>query len=134
MAFKHGKDTFISLDGDDLSAFVNTSELTREADSHDVTTYGKDDHVFLGGLGAGSASMSGIYDDGATGPRAVIEPLVGTVVTLIRQPLGTGASLPQDSVSVLVGKYVETNPVADMIAWSVELTLSDAVDSTAQSA
>ena len=48
MAFVHGKNTFISLNGSDLSAFTNTSELGRTADSHDVTTYGKNSHVYAG--------------------------------------------------------------------------------------
>lgn len=132
MAFKHGKNTFISLGGSDLSAFCNTSTLTRSADSHDVTTYGKDDHVFEGGLGNGNASIGGIYDDGATGPAAVIEPKRGTVVSLIRRPQGTGSGLPQQVVNVLVVDYVETNPVADMITWTASLQLSDAIDDTAQ--
>lgn len=133
MAFVHGKDTYISLDGDDLSAFTNASELSRTADSHDVTTYGKSSHVFHGGLKNGTGSMSGIYDNTAgTGPRAVIEPLVGTVVELVRRPEGTGAGLPQDTVDVLVTGYTETNPVADMVAWSCDLQLSDDIDTTAQ--
>lgn len=132
MAFVHGKDTFISLNGSDLSAFTNTSELSRSADSHDVTTYGKNSHVYQGGLLDGTASMGGIYDNGATGPRDIIEPLIGTVVTLIRRPEGTGTGRPQDSVAVLVTGYVETNPVADMVTWSAELQMSDEVTSTNQ--
>jgi hypothetical protein len=135
MAFVHGKDTFISIDGDDISSVTNTSTFTRTADSHDVTTYGEDNHVYVGGLGDGTCSIGGIYENTAvTGPRAVIEPLIGTNVTLIRQPEGTGSGLPQDSVDVLVVNYVETSPVADMVTWTAELQLSGAVDSTAQSA
>jgi hypothetical protein len=132
MAFVHAKDTFISLAGNDLSAFCNTSELTRKGDKHDLTTYGKDDHVYGPGLGDGEASMGGFYDNTSTGPRDIIEPLVNTVVTLIRRPEGTGSGLPQDSVSVLVEEYVETSPVADYVTWSVKLQLSDAVTSTNQ--
>lgn len=133
MAFVHGKNTYISVNGSDLSAYTNTSELTREADEHDVTTYGKNAHVVSGGLLGGKASMSGIYDNTAgTGPRAVLRPLVGTVVPLVRRPEGTGAGKPQDAASVHVKTYVETNPVADMVAWSAELTLSDVVTSTTQ--
>lgn len=132
MAFKHAKDTYISLDGDDLSAYTNTSELDVGSDEHDVTCYGKDDHVFSGGLLNGSVTMGGIYDDTASGPKAIIEPLIGTVVTLIRRPEGTGSGLPQESLSVLVKRYVETNPVADMITWSCEMTKSDAVTRTTQ--
>lgn len=133
MAFVHGKNTHIELDSNDLSAYVNQSELTRSADSHDTTTYGKEAHDFEGGLKNGTATMSGIYDDTAsTGPRAVIEPLVGTKVTLVRQPEGTGSGKPQDSVTVLVTNYVETNPVADMVTWSCEMQLSGVIDTTAQ--
>jgi len=132
MTFIHGKNTFISLNAVDLSAFCNASNFERETDEHDVTCYGANDHVFTGGLGKGAASISGIYDNGAAGPRDTIEPLQGTVVTLIRRPEGTGSGLPQDSVSVLVKKYTESSPVADMVTWSVDLTLSGAVTSTNQ--
>jgi hypothetical protein len=135
MAFVHGKDTFVSLDGDNLSTFTKQSSLTDEADAHDVTAYGQDAHVFSGGLRNGTAGMEGTYDNTATtGPRGVIAPLIGTVVTFIRQPEGAGSGLPQDEVSVLVQSYVETNPVADMVSWSVQLQLSGTIDRTAQSA
>lgn len=133
MTFVHSKNTVVKLNGNDLSAYTTNSQIERNSDKHDVTTYGKDDHVFNGGLGNGAITMSGIYDSTAsTGPRAVIEPLVGTVVTFIRQIEGAGTGKPQDSVDVLVEKYVETSPVADMVTWSVDLQPSDAVDSTAQ--
>ena len=135
MAKIHGSVTFVSLDGDDLSEYCDNSELKFEADEHDVTTYGNDSHVFLGGLKSGTVTISGKYDSTAgTGPRAVILPLRGTVVVLIHRPEGTGASLPQDEVDVLVKSYVQTHPVADYVMWSVELTMSGDVDSTAQSA
>lgn len=132
MANKHGKDTYISLDGDDISEFCNSSDFDREHDEHDVTCYGMDDHDYDGGLGKGKSSIGGIYDDSATGPKAVIEPLLGTKVQLIRRPEGTGATKPQEEVTVLVKKYVETNPVADMIAWTCELTHCGSVARTTQ--
>jgi len=135
MAFIHGKDTFVSLDGNDLSAYTTSSEISRTADSHDVTTYGQTAHVYEGGLLDGTGKMEGVYNSTAgTGPRAVINPLIGTSVTWIRRPEGTGAGLPQDSVTVLVTGYTETNPVADMVTWAADLQLSGAVDSTAQAA
>lgn len=134
MTFQHARHTFISLDGVDLSEFTNASELSREADEHDVTGYGKDAHAVVGGLLSSSASMSGTYDNTvSTGPRAVIRPLVGTNVTLIRRPEGTGTGKPQDSVDVHVKKYVESAPVTDMVKWSAELTGSDVITSTTQS-
>jgi hypothetical protein len=79
--------------------------------------------------------MEGVYDNTAmTGPKAVIEPLLGTTVPLIRQTEGTGVGKPQDSVTVLVTSYVETNPVADMVTWSCEMQMSGVVDTSPQEA
>jgi len=133
MAKVHGKGTVIILNGSDLSIYCNTSSITRSADSHDVTGYGSDDHVYQGGLKDGTASIGGIYDNTASlGPKAVVEPLVGSTVTLIRRPDGTGAGKPQTSVSVLVLNYVETSPVADMVTWTAELQKSGAANDAAQ--
>ena len=133
MAFIHGKNTFISLDGDDLSTFIKSSEFGRESDSHDVTAYGKDSKVYQGGLLDATFNMEGTYDNGASGPAAVIRPLVGTVVELIRRPAGTGTGLPQQTVDVLVNSYVETNPVDDMVTWSCDCQCSDDILDTTQS-
>jgi hypothetical protein len=132
MAFVHSKNTVIKLGASDISTFTNTSELSRTADSHDVTTYGKSSHVYQGGLLDGKATIGGIYDNAATGPRDIIEPMIGTEVVLTRQPEGTGSGLPQDVVDVIVIGYVETSPVADMVTWSAELQCSDEIVSTNQ--
>jgi hypothetical protein len=132
MSFVHGKDTFVSLNGSDLSPFTDTSEFGRTSDKHDVTTYGKQSHVYNGGLLDGTASMGGTYDNTSSGPRDIIEPLIGTVVTFIRRPEGTGSGRPQDSVSVLVEEYVESSPVADMVKWTCKMQCSDEITSTNQ--
>lgn len=131
MTFIHGRNTVLKIADKDISAYTTTSQLERTSDSHDVTTYGASAHAFHGGLLNGTASASGIYDNTAmVGPRAALEPLIGTVVELIRQPEGPGAGKAQDTVDVLVLKYVETSPVADMVTWTVDLQLSGDVDST----
>lgn len=132
MSFVHGRNTVITLNGTDLSAFVTTSQIEKNADKHDVTTYGQTTHVYSGGLKDGTATMSGVYDNGVAGPRATILALIGTTVTLVRRPDGTGAGKAQDSVTVLVEKYTETNPVADMVTWSCDMQLAGPVTTTAQ--
>lgn len=134
MAKVHGRKTVVKLDSKDLTVYSNNSTVEIEADEHDTTVYGDDSHAFTGGLLKSAFTVSGFYDSTAmTGPRAVILPLVGTNVTFLHQPEGTGAGLPQDSVTVHVKKYSQTHPVADMVTWTVELTGSGDVDSTAQS-
>lgn len=133
MSNVHTKATVIILDGNDISEHCNGSNLARTGDSHDLTTYGKDSHVFGGGLKNGTAQISGFYDTStSTGPRAVIEPLLATTVPFIRRVEGTGSGKPQDSVNVVVTSYTETSPVADYVTWSADLQLSDDVNTTAQ--
>lgn len=133
MANSHGKKTVILLNSSDLSQYCDSSEHHKKPDVHDVTTYGSDAHKKAGGLLDGSGSIGGLYDTTAsTGPRAVINPLVGTNVTYVRRPEGTGSGLPQDSVTVLVGEYVETSPVADYVRWTLALEYSGDINSTPQ--
>jgi hypothetical protein len=132
MSTVHGKDTYISLNGVNLSTYTNTSQIEKNADKHDVTTYGQTTHVYSGGLKDGTATMGGFYDNGVSGPRATILALIGTTCTLIRRPEGTGSGKAQDSVTVLVEKYVETNPVADQVTWSCDMQLAGPVTTTAQ--
>lgn len=135
MSLSHAKHTVLKLNAVDLSNYANNSQKEFTADSHDVTTYGKNSHVYAGGLKGGTATFSGFYDTTAdTGPRDAIQPLLGTVVEFIHQPEGAGVGKPQDKVDVLVVKYTETSPVADYVQFAVDLQFSDDVDSTPQSA
>lgn len=132
MAQVHGRNTYVSLDADELSEFANNVEFSRESDSHDTTTFGRNSKRYKGGLLDGTATISGIYEDGLTGPRALVEPLIGTNVALIYRPEGTGTGRPQKTVEVLVTTYNETSPVADMIAWTCECQFSGDVVTTSQ--
>ena len=133
MSKVHGKSTVIKVDANDISTYVNASELTEGADSHDNTGYGEDGHRYDGGLLDSKFTMSGKYDNTAsTGPRAVLKPLVGQKASITRQPEGTGAGKPQDLFTGLLTSYVETNPVADYISWSAEWLVDGTVDDTAQ--
>lgn len=125
MAFVHGKTAYVSLSATDLSAFCTSVGNKRSADSHDVTTFGKTRKVYAGGLLDGTFDISGIYDNGASGPKAIVEPLIGTVVELIYRPEGTGSGKPETTVDVLVTAYEETAPVADMVTWTATLQCSD---------
>lgn len=133
MAFIHAKDTVVTVATKDLSQYTDSSELNRTADAHDVTTYGNDAHRKAGGLLDGKFTMAGTYDNTAsTGPRAALEPLLGTVVAVVRQPEGVGAGKAQDTFNALMTSYVETSPVADMCKWSCEFEIDGDVTSAAQ--
>lgn len=133
MSKSHGKLTVITVATNDISPYCTNSQLTRGGDKHDLTGYGKDDHVFQGGLKSGSFTCEGWYDNTATvGPGIVMKPLVLTVVAVTRKVEGTGVGKPLESFSALLEEYVETSPVADYVKWSAKFTVSDAITDSTQ--
>ena len=134
MTALHGKATVFFLAGYDLGQFANNSQLKLTPDSHDLTVYGKNSHIMKAGLKAGKLTVSGFYDTTAvSGPRAVIMPLIGTSdLTFIHRAEGTGAGRPQDTGLCIITDYTQTHPVADYVTWSVDLTLSDDINSNPQ--
>ena len=133
MSTVHGRNTVIKINSKNISPYCNASEITRGADAHDNTGYGKNAHTFNGGLLNNTITLGGTYDNTASvGPRAAIEPLVGTLVPFIRQTEGAGSGKPQNSCTVLVTEYKESNPVADNVQWTASLQVSDVIDDTPQ--
>lgn len=134
MAFVHSTDTVITIDGDDISVYTNTSSWEDSSDKLDVTCYGANRKAYSYGLGDGKFTMGGVYDNTAAGPKAILEAIkdAGALVTLIRRAEGTGSGLPQESVAVLVEKYTESSPVADNIAWTCDLQMSGDITRTTQ--
>jgi hypothetical protein len=130
----HGRKTAVFLGGVELTQYTNNSQLEFAPDTHDTTVYGKNSHVFSAGLLNGTATVSGFYDSTlVSGPKALIMPLLGVAdLQFIHRPEGTGSGLPQDAVNVIITKYTQTHPVADMITFSVDLQFSDDVNSTPQ--
>jgi hypothetical protein len=132
MAFKHGKNTVVKVGADDLSEFTNSTAFNRSGDALDVTTYGKNSKVFIGGLKDCKITIEGNYDSGVGGPSAIIEPLLATETTFTFQPEGTGTGKPQKVVDVVVTAFNVSSPVADQIKWTCEMQGSDDVDDSAQ--
>lgn len=132
MAKAKGKDAEFVLDSNDLSAFVSSISFEESADEEDVTTLGNDSHVRGATLEDGTITLEGWYESGATGPRAMVKPLIGTVVTFEYRPEGTGATKPEETGSVLVQNYTETAPVAGHITWACNLLRSGDWASAAQ--
>jgi hypothetical protein len=129
----HGKDVYVSIDGDDISEYANNLEYGRTGDSHDVTCFGADGHEFQGGLTNGTATLTGIYDDTAgVGPAAAFPPLLTTLVPIVYRPTGVGTGKREDQFTALVTAYNETAPVADMITWTAELQISGSVNTITQ--
>jgi hypothetical protein len=132
MARKHSKHTVILIAGNNISTHCTDSTCERNSGTEDNTTYGKNAVVKDPTLLDGVFSCGGKYDDSVTGPRAVLEALVGTKVNVKYRPEGTGSGLPQRSFDAVITKYTESAPVAGYRLWTLETEPSDDWDLTAQ--
>lgn len=133
MSFVHGKSTKITIAAKDISPFTKTSSFEKTGDFHDVTGYSPpgDAKTKAGGLNDGKFTCAGTYDNTAgVGPRNALLALVGTSVACVRNPEGVGTGKPNDAFSGVLTKYVETNPVDDMVTWSAEVEISGPVITT----
>ena len=124
----------MSVNGVNISQFLNSIESNRKVDSIDTTTFGQQGHVYQGGLTDGTLSCAGLYDDTVGGPKAVLEPLMqgGQLVPCVYRPEGTGSGRPQQTCNVLVSTYVESSALNDMIKFTTELQISGAVTNVDQ--
>lgn len=127
MAEVHGSVTYISLGAFDISTFTDKCDAKYSADEHDSTCYGAAGHEVAPGLKVHGYSIGGKYVNGATGPRTKILALHGTKVAAIVRREGTGAGLPEETSTVHVKEVNFSNPVADIIRWTAELTVSGVV-------
>lgn len=135
MPQRHGKHTVVKLGADDFSAHADNTEFSDEYETAETTTYGRKRKNYVKGLGDGTITTGGTYNDSAGGPGEIFEAAIlsEVPVAFLYQPAGTGTGLPQRSVDVLVTKYSTSSPVADKVAWSAEMQMvSDEIDDTPQ--
>lgn len=132
----HGKGTVVKLNGVDYSEFANTTDFKDSTEAHENTTYGRNRKTYKAGLGDGTISVGGFYDNTAvSGPRALFKPLkaAGDAVEFIYRPEGTGTGKAQSIVDVIITSFEESSPVGDMVTWTGELQMTGDLDETPQS-
>ena len=123
MAFVHGKNAHISVGGTNISQYCTEIGFPRSADSHETTTFGKDNKTYVPGLKDGTISLSGNYDSACDD---VLAPALGTIVPFIYGVEGSTAGKRRYTGNAVVTSYEVSEPVGDLVTWSAELQISDA--------
>lgn len=75
----------VTVNGTDLSQYLSSVELTTEADELEVTAFGTEWRERISGLKTGTISMDFFADYAASAASAVINPLLGTIATVVVQ-------------------------------------------------
>lgn len=135
MAFRHGKNAFVSVNAVDLSTFSDSVDLDYDIDTADTTAFQSSWKSALGGIPGAKAAITGFYDPTAgTGPQAVLFPIItgGVAITIIHRPGGTLSGQEQNSFSALITGYTESSPVGGVVTWKAAFLVTGAVTRTVQ--
>lgn len=131
MAFVHGKDSVFKLDNSggsltDISAYVNNVDFPETVDIAETTVLGKDNKTYIVGLKDATMSLSGLWDSTAD---AIFGAVLGQSATLSFEysPEGTGSGAVNYTGECILTNYAISSPVGDVVAYSADLQVSDAV-------
>jgi hypothetical protein len=112
----------ITVAGTDFSTNLNSVELSQEADEVETTAFGQNFRTRIGGLKTGSVTLNFMQDFGAGSVDATLNPLLGTIATVIIQSAsGTVTSTqPKYQAECLVTQYSPfASSVGDIATLSV---------------
>ena len=124
MAFISGKDSFFSVDGTDISSYVNQLSLSRDVNTLETTSFGSDQATFVVGVEGLSISGSATFDATADGVFAGL--FDGSTVAFDYRPDNT-SSQPKYTGNALVTNYTIDSSSTDLVSISFSLIVTGAV-------
>ncbi len=125
MAFQHGKTSYLSVDGTDISSYTDSCSLDRSIDTAETTAFGDDDRTYIAGLRGSSFSASGHWDP--TGDGVLIGADDGATVAWVYGPEGNTAGDVQYSGNAILTGYNQSSGVGDKVAWSASFQVTGTV-------
>ena len=124
MAFISGKDSFFSVDGTDITSFVNQLSLSRDVNTLETTSFGSDQATYVVGVEGLSISGSATFDATADGVFAGL--FDGSSVAFDYRPDNT-SSQPKYTGNAFVTNYSIDSSAGDLVSISFSLIVTGAV-------
>lgn len=125
----HSKDTYISLDSEDISAYCNNLAITDAADEVEVTGFGDTEKQYVPGFRDIAATLSGNYgdDDGEAGVAKLLADLrdSGDSVPLVYGPAGNGTGKVMLTYDAKVLSFNPTSAIGGAVTFQANLRLSN---------
>jgi hypothetical protein len=120
----------ITIAGVDLSTSLNSVELSQEADDLETTAFGQSWRSRIGGLNSASITLNFMQDFAAGSVDATLNPLLGSIATVVIQSAsGTvSATQPKYTASVLIASYSPfASSVGDIATFSATFPVTGTV-------
>lgn len=125
---QHGKDTVVQLGTSaaptvltDISSSLSSEDLSRQADTHESTTFGADSKTYIPGLKDGTFSLEVMWS--AT-IDAHLDGILGKQVNFEIGPAGSGTGMPKYTGAAICTDYSGSNPVGDVVTASAEFQIT----------
>lgn len=125
MAFVHGSNSAISVDGTALTAYVDSVTHDRTMETAETTAFSNDDKTFIAGLYDGSFSLTGHWD--STADSTLHGTFDGATISIIYGPAGSTTGLVRYTATCLVTSYNITSQVGDRVNWSASFQRTGAL-------
>lgn len=123
-------DYVVKINGTDFSTSLNSVELSQEADDLETTAFGSQWRTRTGGLKQASLTLNFMQDFAAGSVDATLNPLLGSLATVVLIPAGTtiGTTNPSYTMTCLVTQYSPfASSVGDIATLSVTWPVSGSV-------
>jgi hypothetical protein len=116
--FVHGKSTQIYLDEFEMSAYLNSTDVTHTHDTAETTAYGATSRAFMPSQASGTLSFGGLYDavTGAGSSDKEFEAILGSTTTPVLTVAIDGGTIGNRAVIARANEtsYTVSSPVADI--------------------
>lgn len=124
MAFSHGKDAVLWLNGVKISQWLRSITMNPTADLHDSSVFELDDKTYIAGLEGSTISADGLFEGTADAADELFESLLGDppgpVFTYL--PAGDGAGNRMKSMVASVANHTTNTPANDLAQVHLEAT------------
>lgn len=127
MAFVHGKNIYVNIATNDISAYTNKADFPKAADTAETSTFGSDDKTFIPGLKGAGFSVEGLWDIALD---TILDPLLGTEVTIIYMPQGLGAGNVEYTFQAIMNAYNPPGSISGAVTYSAGFIITGAVART----
>lgn len=129
--YRHGKNTVVLVDANDLSSFFNEASSTREVETAETTSFGSSAKTYISGLKDGTISVSGMFDGSASAVDQILTAAIGSatdsITTIAVEGTATGGLCHMAAVQET--SYEVTSPVGDVVSTSAEFQADGGVES-----
>ena len=121
MAFRHGKDTKVYVNGYDLTAYFKSSGVEGTVEAAETTTFGKVAKTFIPGHKDGTLSLEGLFDGLANAVDVVLQAALGVASSIWTILLDTDVIGKRGyGFDAIETSYSIDSPVDDVVSVAAE--------------